>query len=64
MTRQLCPTRRRLAMLRVAVAGAVDPTSKRLAERLYRAWWPPAPTESIVTERPIGPLVYQSIMKG
>lgn len=42
----ICPTRRRLAMLRRAVAGALDPTSKRLADRLLRGWWP-APEQSV-----------------
>ncbi len=61
----ICPTRRRLAMLRRAVAGALDPTSKRLAERLQRGWWPLATAERIVIERPTDrPLTYQSIAKG
>jgi hypothetical protein len=60
-----CPTRRRLAMLRIAVAGAIDPTSKRLAERLYRAWWPVVAAERIVTERPTDrPLINPTIVKG
>lgn len=34
-----CPTVRRLAMLRVAYAGATCETSRAMARRLMAAWW-------------------------
>lgn len=34
-----CPTARRLAMLRVVVAGATCPTTRAMVRRLMAAWW-------------------------